>query len=249
MKFINYCRSCGSNRCITTPSILAPFIVNRIFEMEPMSTTSLYGVPNQVNYFPCKTLTCEDCEFVGVNIIFDDDEMSKLYVNYRDEEYTKMRLKYEPNYKCHVFNERHSYVNEVSQPFIEENVSNIETLIDFGGYDGLNTPLIGRERYVYDICNVDSKVPITDTMFNCDLITCMHVLEHVPYPNKIIEEVMGKAKYYYFEVPKEDILKKEFWHEHINCFSLKSLIHLLSKYFRVIAQKEDKFLHVLCENI
>ena len=249
MKFINYCRSCGSNTCITRPAVLAPFIVSRIFDMEPEPTTSLYGVPNQVNLFPCKTLACETCGFVGINILFDDDEMSKLYVNYRDEEYNKTRLRYEPNYKWNVFNERHSYVDEVSQPFIEENVSNVETLIDFGGYDGLNTPKIGKDRYVYDICNVDSKVPITDTMFNCDLITCMHVLEHSPDPNKIIEELRGKSKYYYFEVPREDATNKEFWHEHINCFTMDSFVNLLSKHFKVVAKKEDKFLHVLCENL
>jgi hypothetical protein len=249
MKFINYCRSCGSDVCITRPAILAPFIVERIFGMEPETTTSLYGIPNQVNYFPCKTLMCEICGFVGINILFDNDEMSKLYMNYRDDEYNKTRLTYEPTYKWDVFNERHSYVDEVSQPFIEEYVSNVETLIDFGGYDGLNTPHIGKDRYVYDICNVESKIQITDTLFSCDLITCMHVLEHVPDPNKIIEEVKGKARYYYFEVPNENIMNKQFWHEHINCFTIDSFVDLLSRHFKVVAKKEDKFLHVLCENI
>ena len=249
MKFIHYCRSCGSDMCTTTPAILAPFIVKRIFNMNLEKTTSLYGIPNQVNYFPCRTLTCNNCGFVGVNILFDDNEMSRLYVNYRDDEYNKTRLGYEPNYKWDVFNERHTYVDEVSQPFIEKYTSDVHTLIDFGGYDGLNTPHIGRERYVYDICNVESKVPITDTLFKCDIITCMHVLEHAPDPNKILEEIKGHAKYYYFEVPKENVTNKEFWHEHINCFVMKSFVGLLSKHFKVVAQKEDKFLHVLCEDI
>ena len=69
MKFINYCRSCGSDICITRPAILAPFIVERIVGMKPETTTSLYGIPNQVNYFPCKTLMCEICGFVGINIL------------------------------------------------------------------------------------------------------------------------------------------------------------------------------------
>jgi hypothetical protein len=249
MKFIDYCRSCGSDVCIIRPAILAPFIVKRIFNMEPESTKSLYGIPNQVNYFPCKTLMCEICGFVGVNILFDNEEMGRLYLDYRDEGYNKARLKYEPNYKWDAFDIRHAYVDDVSQPFIKENVSDIDTLIDFGGYDGLNTPKIGNKRFVYDICNVESKVPITDTIFNCDLITCMHVLEHAPNPNEIIEEIKGKAKYYYFEVPNENIKDKEFWHEHINCFTIDSFVDLLSRHFKVVATKEDKFLHVLCENI
>jgi len=187
------------------------------------------------------------CGFVGVNIIFDDEEMARLYRNYRDDSYTALRLSYEPTYKNHVFDERHVYVDEVSQPFIENSVSGIQTLIDFGGYDGLNTPKIGTQRYVYDICDVDSKVPITDTLFKCDLIACMHVLEHVPDPNAIINEMKGFAKYYYFEVPKEGT--KEFWHEHINCFTMDSFSHLLSRHFKILAKKEEKFLHVLCEDI
>jgi len=249
MKFLQTCRSCGSNVCTTTPAILAPFLVKRIFDMEPQSTCSLYGIPNQINYFPCKTLTCGICGFVSVNILFDDEEMSKLYVNYRDDEYNTTRLSYEPNYKWLAFTERHVYVDEVTQPFIETHVPHIKTLIDFGGYDGLNTPRIGESQYVYDICNVESKVPITSTLFECDLITCMHVLEHAPDPNKIIEQIKDKATYYYFEVPKETPENKEFWHEHINCFTMKSFIHLLSRHFRIIAKMENKFLHVLCENI
>lgn len=249
MKFIDYCRSCGSKKCTFNPAVIAPFITERIFGMKPLATTSLYGIPNQVNYFPCRSTTCDDCNFVGINILFDNDEMTNLYTNYRDEKYNKDRLTYEPNYKWDAFNTRHTYVDDVSQPFIEEYITGIDTLIDFGGYDGLNTPNIGKNRHVYDICNMESKVPITDTLFNCDLMTCMHVLEHVPDPNKIIEEMKGFSKYYYFEAPKDKTENKEFWHEHINCFTMESFSNLLSKHFKIIAKKEDKFLHVLCENI
>lgn len=249
MKFIKTCRSCGSDICITKPAILAPFLVKRIFDIEPETTTSLYGIPNQKNYFPCKTLVCGNCKFVGINILFDNEEMKSLYFNYRDENYDRERTQFEPTYKNDIFNVRHTYVDEVSQPFIEQNTSNVETLIDFGGYDGLNTPRVGNKRYVYDICDVQSCIPIVENLFKCDLMTCMHVLEHVPDPNKIIEEMKGYAKYYYFEVPKENVENKEFWHEHINCFTMGSFCHLLSRHFRIVAKKEEKFLHVLCEDI
>ena len=62
----------------------------------------------------------------------------------------------------------------------------------------------------------------------------MHVLEHAPNPNKIIEEIKGNAKYYYFEVPKDNVSNKEFWHEHINCFSMDSFSYLLSKHFKIM---------------
>lgn len=249
MKFIHNCRACNSDKCTFKPSIIAPFLVERMFDMVPQPTKHLYGIPNQVNYFPCKTMKCSDCGFCGINIMFDYEEMNNLYVNYREDEYNRIRLKYEPEYNCSTFNERHAYVDDVSEPFINSHIKDVDTLIDFGGYDGLNTPNIGKNRHVYDICNVESKVPITDTLFNCDLMTCMHVLEHVPDPNKIIEEMKGFSKYYYFEVPREKTENKEFWHEHINCFTMESFSNLLSKHFKIIAKKEDKFLHVLCENI
>ena len=68
-------------------------------------------------------------------------------MNYRDKKYNEDRLAHEPTYKWDTFNTRHTYVDDVSQPFIEENM-NVDTLIDFGGYDGLNTPNIGKHRHV-----------------------------------------------------------------------------------------------------
>ncbi len=252
MKFIETCRSCSSRACTSTPSIVAPFVVDRIFNMKPEQTVSLYGVPNQVNYFPSRTLNCKTCGFVGVNIMFDDEEMACLYRGYRDDAYNTLRRSYEPGYKSDVFESRHAYVDEVSEPFIRAMLPReVHTLIDFGGYDGLNTPRIGMERYVYDICDVQPIVPKTDSLFPCDIMTCMHVLEHAPDPNRILEEMKGYARYYYFEVPNEvvGVDRKAFWHEHINCFTMHSLEHVLARHFKIIGSKEDMFLHVLCENI
>jgi hypothetical protein len=252
MKFIDYCRSCYSRGCVGTPGIVAPFIVDRAFNMKPARTTSLYGtLPNQVNYFPCQTLTCVSCGFVGVNIMYDDEEMSRIYTNYRDEKYNALRRIHEPTYDHTIFKNRHAYVDTVTTPFIQEGVStDIQTLIDFGGYDGLNTPYIGKERYIYDVCDKETRVVSKiDTLFNCDLMTCMHVLEHIPDPNTILDEIKGKAKYYYFEVPKENPLHKEFWHEHINCFTMKSLTQLLSRHFNVLKTQENIYLNVLCDDI
>lgn len=251
MKFINYCRSCYSRECNGTPAIVAPFIVDRVCNMKPSATTSLYGtLPNQVNYFPCKTLTCASCGFVGVNIVYDDEEMSSIYANYRDEKYNTLRRVYEPSYDQTVFESRHEYVDKVSTPFILGGVTtNINTLIDFGGYDGLNTPHVGNERYVYDVCDKETILPKIDTLFNCDLLTCMHVLEHLPNPNTVLEEMKGSAKYYYFEIPKENPVNKQFWHEHINCFTMESLSHLLSRHFNILKTEENTYLQVLCDDL
>lgn len=251
MKFVNYCRSCYSLKTLDTPAIVSPFIIDRICNMKPTTTTSLYGtLPNQVNFFPCKTLRCTQCGFVGINIVFDVEEMSRIYANYRDAKYNTIRKFYEPTYDQSVFESRHNYVDTVTTPFIKKSLTtDVHTLIDFGGYDGLNTPHIGNERYIYDVSYKESIVPKTDTLFPCDIITCMHVLEHVPNPNTILEELRGHAKYYYFEVPKENTKNKEFWHEHINCFTMESLNGLLSRHFNILKSEEHTYLHVLCDDI
>jgi hypothetical protein len=176
--------------------------------------------------------------------------MSRIYTNYRDEKYNSLRMVYEPTYDPTIFETRHDYVDTVTTPFILGGVTtDVQTLVDFGGYDGLNTPRIGHERYVYDVCDKETVIPKTDTLPTCDLVTCMHVLEHVPDPNTILKDIKGHAKYYYFEVPKENVHVKEFWHEHINCFTMESLVGLLSRHFNVLKTEEHAYLHVLCDDL
>jgi len=240
MKFIAYCRSCYSLNTKSNCAILAPFLVYRMFDIVPESTTNLYSLPNQVNYFPCKTLICDDCGFVGVNILFDDEEMNKLYLNYRDSNYNATRVHFEPNYGITRFQKRDDYVVGVEH-FIGKNISNIKSLIDYGGSNGLNTPHIGDSRYIYDISQVnleDETLVYTPVLFKCDLITCMQVLEHVPDPNIILQEIANNSNYCYFEVPNEHGGKKEFWHEHINSFNITSFTNLISKYFTILDSRE-----------
>ena len=68
------------------------------------------------------------------------------------------------------------------------------------------------------------------------LIICSQVLEHTPYPAKVIEnmkEAMSKNTLLYIDVPFEEhmrhcaadslLAKKRHWHEHINFYSPKAL--------------------------
>jgi len=75
---------------------------------------------------------------------------------------------------------------------------------------------------------------------NYNLIVCSNVLEHLPYPANLLDEIkkfMKKKTILYIEVPYEDLMekyknnraleKKRHWHEHINFFSKKSLFKLI----------------------
>lgn len=119
-----------------------------------------------------------------------------------------------------------------------------------GGDTGINTPFKGRleVHHVYDISNKGtvsgaSFVTKEDIAENCyDLITVMHVLEHVPYPNELLNNIvtyMDAHTKLYIEVPYETVFReavsmkrspyqlKRHWHEHINFFTKESIEQLI----------------------
>ena len=81
----------------------------------------------------------------------------------------------------------------------------------------------------------------TNVNIDFDLVTCNQVLEHVPEPLKILEEistVMSPKTWLYFDLPFEKIMQgnadlevrlkqKKHWHEHINFFSAKGIKKLV----------------------
>jgi hypothetical protein len=181
--------------------------------------------------------------------------MEKLYRNYRDSEYVRLRARYEPNYKER--NERLlkpiSYMSGVER-FLSDLVVDPKCILDWGGDTGLNTPFKSQRQklFVYDISDkdvlpgaerVDERSLLTHSY---NLIVCMNVLEHIPFPRgelKKLYKLMSRETVLYIEVPLEELirtgennphLKKKHWHEHINFFSEKSLLLLLkSEGFRI----------------
>jgi SAM-dependent methyltransferase len=179
-------------------------------------------------------------------------EMASLYTGYRNEEYTRVRDFYEPGYrkKSECYSDRHQYINSI-ESFLTPHVPEAPTLLDWGGDTGINTPLkkSARTVHIYDISNKPTikgsqSVSLeTARKSKYDLIVCSQVLEHVPYPQDILSEiisVMNHDTLLYLEVPYEEIMRinagskdlhraKHHWHEHINFFSTKSLEALLER--------------------
>jgi 2-polyprenyl-3-methyl-5-hydroxy-6-metoxy-1,4-benzoquinol methylase len=74
-----------------------------------------------------------------------------------------------------------------------------------------------------------------------DLIICSQVLEHVPYPTRVVQQIvewMQPETLLYLEVPYEALMRanpgslsthlsKHHWHEHINFFTADSLYELV----------------------
>ena len=246
MKFVTYCRSCSSRDVVYNDAILSPFVTHKMFNIKPVKTDYLYGqlTNNKVNYMPCYSSKCNSCNFLGINIVFDDEEMSNLYRGYRGDEYDSIRRLYEPSYSSNMFCTKHEYVKEVEK-LLSNHCKDVTSLIDFGGGDGINTPVLSNvDTYVFDISDIKCLHTKIDKLFKCDLITCMQVLEHVSDPNEICKSLRTFSRYYYFEVPNEDTSKlKEMWHEHINFFNTTSFKNLLSRHFEIL-HVETNNLHI-----
>jgi hypothetical protein len=232
-----------------------PFVAARVFGYEPVTITSDWGlrdVQSGVAYVICNSLQCADCEVLFLDMRFDDEEMASLYANYRDDAYTRLRIRYEPGYRetSEWYGERADYIREI-EAFIRPFVPFAPKVLDWGGDTGLNTPLQGEASRV-DVYDVSKKPVIngvhavdldTAKRTRYDLITCCQVLEHVAYPLEIIVEIasmMDAGTLLYVEVPYEALMRshqgstdlhrqKHHWHEHINFFSDTSIRSMVAE--------------------
>jgi len=187
---------------------------------------------------------------VTSDIWFADGEMNRLYRDYRGTDYTALREKYEPGYSLRnrALQGEVKYgqlIDSFLAPFISKQALSI---LDYGGDSGKNTPFRHRARQhdIYDISNntvvsgaraVSRKQAIEKYY---DLIVCSNVLEHVPYPSGLLEDIRRIVRpetVLYVEVSFEDVMRdypetaiahKKHWHEHINFFSTSAVHSLLS---------------------
>lgn len=252
-RIARHCICCSSEQLSRSPAILMPFVAKRVFGWEPVEITNDWGlcdIKPGMAYPICNSVRCVRCGVVFLDIRFTDEEMSVLYTDYRGEEYTNQRERYEPGYKerdaiirlgaMHTFE-----VENFLSPYLPPRPK----ILDWGGDTGINTPFKSRSEvfHIFDISNkpmIEGAVRVdasTIETINYDLIVLSHVLEHLPWPGKTlarIGSIMCDDTVLYIETPYEDLIRlgssaidlhtrKKYWHEHINFFTPKSLGSLL----------------------
>lgn len=224
------CIFCNSQDTDVHPAKLSPFIGERI---------------ENVNDECFNLLHCKNCGSAFFDYRYDEDEISKIYHKYRGEEYQAMRQKYESWYSPEI----NRLIGDDKQAIASRNanlskilknipLNNVQSVLDFGGDKGQYIPevLNDKNRYVYDISNVDVLEGITSlrTLQSCyekepggyDLIICAHVLEHLSDPNEVIQELkslLSKNGYLYIEVPFDSPFYKN---------PLDNFQYLFNKYFK-----------------
>jgi hypothetical protein len=150
---------------------------------------------------------------------FDDQELGRLYYNYRDKNYANLRNKYEPGYKLinKVINSPYNYIKKVEN-FLSSFFTSSINILDFGGDDGKNTPFKDTENitHIYDISKKPTvknlkKVNKSNMLKKYNLVILSNVIEHVSYPQLIINEIkklLNKNSILYIELPLERLMKK-----------------------------------------
>lgn len=250
-----HCICCGATHVARSPAVLMPFVAKRVFDWDVVEVTAEWGLrdlPPGRAYAVCNTMHCKDCNALFLDLRFDDEELERLYADYRGEAYTRLRDSMEPGYA-----ERNGkllagadYVPQVER-FLLGCMPSPARILDFGGDTGINTPFRGgaQVQHVLEISNrplvagavrVDPAFAATQRY---DLVVLSEVLEHVPQPLALLQQVvalMDSQSVLYLEVPFERLMctleaepqrwyEKRHWHEHINFFSRESLRRLLAR--------------------
>jgi len=234
-------------------AILMPFVAHRVFGWEPVVVDESWGL-NTIKaghaYTVCRSLFCEDCEFLFLDIRFSEAELARLYENYRMDSYVALREFYEPGYALRNAG-LDSGINYVSviEKFLEPHLQMPVSVLDWGGDTGKNTPFRNGKTIV-DIYDISAKSVVEGARIvekheafanKYDLVVCSNVVEHVAYPARLLCEIkkaMHSGSVLYLEAPFEALMRsspkaphlvKKHWHEHINFFSKKSVIALVEK--------------------
>jgi len=170
------------------------------------------------NYFICST-----CGSGHFDYRYSDDEMSRIYGNYRSTEYFRIRSKWEPSYTealdfalstdPETIERRQFYILESLAQVDASYQFKVRNVIDVGGDRGQFMPSLFPNRWVLDISNKE-LVPGVERISTLeeakelkpDLVLSMGILEHVPEPKKLIEQLSelgssDKSTYVYIEVP------------------------------------------------
>lgn len=256
MEIARRCIYCDHDELECSPAIIMPFVAHRALGYAPVNITHDWGlldVPTGLCQTRCNTLHCANCGGLFMDLRFGEPEMAALYADYRGPAYTALRERYEPGYeKRNEALNRQTHTAAV-EGFLHGKIPEHPRILDWGGDNGRNTPF-RLDATCCHIVEISGKETLPGTKAltpgealsgDYDLVVLSHVLEHLPSPFQLLEELtplMRRGALLYVEVPYEKLMAnlvhanssllwhaKRHWHEHINFFSIESLRMLLRR--------------------
>jgi hypothetical protein len=185
-------------------ALVAPFLARRIWNRNP---------------FCVDLVQCEACGFLFYNPRLDENDLRRLYADYRLEDYQRMRQASEPWYTARFNDElaspaSYEFRRGKLAPILRQQIGDrkIDRILDHGGDRGdLVAGLFdGAEAFVYEISGIPPASGVTaatdPAACTPDLILNSNVLEHVGSPRELVAEILKSAPkggLVYLEVPCE----------------------------------------------
>jgi hypothetical protein len=201
---VRECVICGGGIRRLRRALVAPFVAERIWKRTP---------------FCVDLVGCESCGFMFYNPRLEVSEETRLYADYRLDEYQRMRQATEPWYTKRFntglasessYEHRRGLLRGILGKHLRGR--KVERVLDYGGDRGdLVSGLVdGTAAYVYDISGIAPVEGVTATRdpagTRADLIVNSNVLEHVGFPRRLVEEMVKMAPeggLIFVEVPSE----------------------------------------------
>jgi hypothetical protein len=172
-------------------------------------------------------LKCSACGTQYFDLLVTDKQLSRLYDNYRGEEYFKQRSRFEPWYtrainsgmggESEMSKRRIALRNVLSQAGVKDD---FRSVLDHGGDRGqMLRDLKADRKAVHEISGITCDFGVEAIgepemrAVKWDLILSCHVLEHLTYPSRLVADLvsLGRAgTVYYIEVPNESVPRCRF---------------------------------------
>ena len=267
MEIARRCIYCDHAALESSAAIIMPFVAHRALGYAPVEINPGWGL-RDVPVGQCQarsnTLHCPRCGGLFMDLRFGEPEMAALYADYRGPAYTALRERYEAGYGQR--NEALGLLSHTAavEDLLRTKLPELPRILDWGGDDGRNTPF----RSTAGCCHIveisgketlpgtQALTPAAALVGNYDLVVLSHVLEHLPAPFSLLEEiapVLRRGARLYVEVPYERLMielaradagplwqSKRHWHEHINFFSKAALQALVARVGLVVDQLVER---------
>jgi hypothetical protein len=283
---VGECRNCGSSKLTNLGPIgkVNPFFLKRALGIEirvPRSPNALKQKIRDLVAVPGSLLSrvtrqfafvemqvCQHCSFIQTTIPFSDEEIGRLYADYRSPSYHQQRIQYEPEYAAIAeavgydpveVRTRTTALSEFLRK--ELRTSSPLTILDYGGSDGSFIPDIPGSKFVYEISNIDpipgvTRIASESELGTYSLVLLAHVTEHVTHPLNLIRKLKAYVEpggHLYIETPQEISEQQRATlqhsasppeigiHEHINSYCMPAVTALLEAAGFTIVATESAF--------
>jgi hypothetical protein len=159
------CVACGSSALDAQSAVLMPFVADRALKWRPVvidESWKLNSVPFGQALSICNSLGCTSCGLIFLDLRFSDDEMSRLYHDYRGSAYSSLREQYEPGYLARndSLEKQCPYLDKVEN-FIAPYLRRDPAILDWGGIQEKTRPFQDLELVLmFSISAIERLFPV-----------------------------------------------------------------------------------------